>query len=448
MSDAMATPVGGGSSACWNCGQPLRAGTVQCLWCGVAQQQGSQPTQFLMAPGLSVAAPGAVIPPAPQTATAVSQPASAHQASPHPASAQHPAQPARVRTAELDPAFAGTVAGVGAQILAFTIDTVMVVAVSVAVLLISSSGVFAALAAVELLVFLWVLEARTGATVGTALLRLRTARDDSPFSPGIGRSFVRRTITGAGFLAGGIGAWVVVASAAWDRTGKNRSWADAAARTQLVAIAPRRRTTTQAAVPVSAAAPGAAPSAPLTYPPAQAPIVLAAPQVVNTLARQTAIDENSASQSRPAPEPVFEAQTPAPQPVEVVAPVGEVPSARVPESLDGTILLVFDTGQREQFATPVAVNLGRNPVATDATDSLVTVNDPDSTVSKTHVRLEHSRGRTWVTDGGSTNGTDLLEDDGDVITLTPGNRVLVEEGVRVRMGNRAFTISLMLGGEK
>ena len=96
----------------------------------------------------------------------------------------------------------------------------------------------------------------------------------------------------------------------------------------------------------------------------------------------------------------------------------------------------------------MAVNLGRNPVATDPTDALVTVNDPDSTVSKTHLRLEHSRGRTWVTDGGSTNGTDLLEDDGDVITLTPGNRVLVEQGVRVRMGNRAFTISVILGGEK
>jgi len=70
------------------------------------------------------------------------------------------------------------------------------------------------------------------------------------------------------------------------------------------------------------------------------------------------------------------------------------------------------------------------------------------TVSKTHLRLEHSRGRTWVTDGGSTNGSDLLDDEGGVTTLAPGNRVLLDEGVRVRIGNRAFTISLILGGER
>ena len=123
-------------------------------------------------------------------------------------------------------------------------------------------------------------------------------------------------------------------------------------------------------------------------------------------------------------------------------------SVGVPESVDGTILLVFDTGQREQFTTPVAINLGRNPAANQPNDKLLVVTDPESTVSKTHVRLEHSRGRTWVTDGGSTNGTDLLGDDGEVTTLTPGNRVLLEEGTRVRIGNRAFTVSLILGGEK
>lgn len=431
----MSEIVAGGSSACWNCGQPLRAGTVQCLWCGVAQQQSPQPAQFLVPP-TGMPAPGvpaAVIPPAPPSAPQA-QPAA--PASPAP-------RPARVRGAALDPAFSGTAASVGAQVLAFSIDVALVVAVSVAVLLISGSAVFGTLAAAELIIFLWVLEARTGATVGSALLRLRASREDSPYSPGIGRSFVRRIIVGAGFLGAVVGAWVVVASAAWDKNGKNRGWADIAAHTQLVAVPPRRRPAPQAAAPEYAAA-----GAPLAYPQAEAPIVLAAPQVVSTLARPAVVNEDSASQSQTGiPEPAFVASAPIEPPVEA-APVGDAPTINVPEALDGTILLVFDTGQREQFATPVAVNLGRNPVATDPTDALVTVNDPDSTVSKTHLRLEHSRGRTWVTDGGSTNGTDLLEDDGDVITLTPGNRVLVEQGVRVRMGNRAFTISVILGGEK
>jgi hypothetical protein len=64
------------------------------------------------------------------------------------------------------------------------------------------------------------------------------------------------------------------------------------------------------------------------------------------------------------------------------------------------------------------------------------------------VRLEHSRGKTWVTDGGSTNGTDLLTDDGETIRLTRGGRVALDEGVRVRIGNRTFTVSLLLDNEK
>ena len=445
MTDIAGAQAAGGSSACWNCGQPLRAGTAQCLWCGVAQQQSSQPTQFLVPPG-GAPVPGvaASIPPAPPSAPQAPQAAAAYQ----------PPKPARVRGAALDASFSGTAAGVGAQVLALSIDVVLVAVVAVSVGLLSGNLIFAGLAVLELAIFFWVLEARTGATVGTAIMGLRASRDDAPFSPGIGRAFVRRLVTGVGFLAGGVGAWVVAASAAWDREGKNRSWADVAAHTQLVAVPPRTRTPAPAAAPQQPGAPQqpAAPAA-LQYPPTEAPIVLAAPHVVSTLARPTPVNEDSASQSRTgAPEAAFSPTPPVDARVQAApaseAPAAGAPTISVPESADGTLLLVFDTGQREQFATPVAVNLGRNPVATEPTDALVTVTDPDSTVSKTHLRLEHSRGRTWVTDGGSTNGTDLLEDDGDVIALTPGNRVLVEEGVRVRMGNRAFTISLILGGEK
>jgi predicted component of type VI protein secretion system len=94
------------------------------------------------------------------------------------------------------------------------------------------------------------------------------------------------------------------------------------------------------------------------------------------------------------------------------------------------------------------VNLGRKPSAIEPTDQLVAVKDPEGTVSKTHVRLEHSRGRTWVTDQGSTNGTELLEDDGSVIVLLAGQRTAVDDGVRVRIGNRAFTISVLVDGSQ
>ena len=406
------------SATCWNCGQPLKPGAEQCVFCGVAQRR-DQPQQFVVPPT------GAVVP-APDAAA----PVQSWIPTPPPVA---PASRASARAA-LDPAFSGTAATTGVQVAAFTIDVVAVALVAVVVQLITGKPVFAALAVVEMVIGLWVLEARTGATIGNAVLRLRASRDDAPFSPGIGRSLVRRLLTGVGFLALGAGAWVVVASGAWDKKGRGRGWADNAAHTLVVAV-PRKAAST------GFAKPGAVELG-------EVPVVLAAPQVVSTLARQHSVDEDSVSQSQTgAPGASFAGApgvAPAPAAAAPVAPA----SAALPENADGTILLVFDTGQRVQFPTPVAVNLGRNPSATEPSDMLVTVADPDMTVSKTHLRLEHSRGRTWVTDGGSTNGTDLLDDEGGVTTLAPGNRVLLDEGVRVRIGNRAFTISLILGGEK
>jgi uncharacterized RDD family membrane protein YckC len=402
----------GASANCWNCEQPLKPGAEVCVFCGVAQRR-DEPAQYLVAP-----------------TGADSDPSPVHTWIPTPP----PVAPGRRVASEvaLDPVFAGTAATTGAQVLAFSIDVVVVVAVAVVVWLLTGELVFAALAVLEMAIGLWVLEARTGATFGNAILRLRASRDDAPFSPGIGPALVRRLVTGVGFLAAGVGAWVVVASGAWDKKGRGRSWADIAAHTLVVSVPPKVKTPSIRIAPAAVV---------------DSPVALAAPQVVSTLARQHSVEEDSVSQSKTgAPGAAFASApvtAPAAEPIDV-APA----SAALPENADGTILLVFDTGQREQFATPVAVNLGRNPVSTEPNDKLVTVGDPDQTVSKTHLRLEHSRGRTWVTDGGSTNGTDLLDDEGGVTTLAAGDRVLLDEGVRVRIGNRAFTISLILGGEK
>jgi hypothetical protein len=110
------------------------------------------------------------------------------------------------------------------------------------------------------------------------------------------------------------------------------------------------------------------------------------------------------------------------------------------------LLLVFDTGQREQLPTPANINLGRNPTATVSGDTTIVVRDPESTVSKNHVRIEHSRGQTWVVDLGSTNGTKIIADDGTVTTFRKNERGELEEGARVRIGNRTFTVNLIVGG--
>jgi hypothetical protein len=112
-----------------------------------------------------------------------------------------------------------------------------------------------------------------------------------------------------------------------------------------------------------------------------------------------------------------------------------------------TLLLIFDTGQRETAAIPAAINLGRKPTATEPGDVLIAVTDSEGTVSKNHARLEHSRQRTWITDQGSTNGTEILEDDGAITRLTPHTRTEVPDGARVRIGNRTFTINALLDNQ-
>ncbi|TGY76596.1 RDD family protein, partial [Cellulomonas shaoxiangyii] len=143
---------------------------------------------------------------------------------------------------------AGRAAGVGARLASFTIDVLALALVTAAVWLPTRSVVLTAIVAVEAVVALWVWQARTGLTVGNAVLRLRTAQDDRPWSPGAGRSFVRLLVVGLGALVAVVGAWGVVASAALDRTGRRRSWADRAAGTVVVAV-PRRRAAPAAVVP-------------------------------------------------------------------------------------------------------------------------------------------------------------------------------------------------------
>lgn len=347
-----------------------------------------------------------------------------------------PIVPARSRTRRpsdgLGPAFIGAPAGTGARIAAFTLDAAAVILAAAIVLIATRSMLLAGLTVAELAIFLCVLEARTGLTLGNAVLRLRAARGDRPYSPGVGRQFVRAIITGAGFVVA-VGSWVVVASSAWDRGGRRQSWADRVAGTVVVAVPPR-----------------AAAEAPPTVSVDEAAVPLAPPQVVPLGEHSSVVDEDSeptdaraASHRTEAPAPV--AQAGDDRPLFTVAPAAAQQSdAAAPASESGALLLIFDTGQRVQLGLPLAANLGRAPAASVHDDRLVIVTDPDSSVSKTHLRLEHSRGRTWVTDFGSTNGSDIRSDDGQTTELVAGERVLLDDADRVRIGNRSFTISLLL----
>lgn len=355
----------------------------------------------------------------------------------------------------LPPQFRGEPAGVGARLAAFTIDIAIVASVTAAAWILSTSAVFGVLLGVEAILGLWILQARTGISPGKALMGLRVARLDAPYSPGAGRSFVRGSLVALGGLVFAAGAWVVEGSAAGDRSGARRSWADRAAQTVVIAV-PRRPASERFAraqrggaasdvmavpsptvvarpwspAPVSAEK-GRGPVPP-PLPPEPAAVAAVAPPV-------------AAAWGEPlSPPPTASADGNTDQPVR---PTGAVPfqPAAAEEPLSGELLLIFDTGQRAQLPLPVAVNLGRNPEQTEPTDALVTVRDPDSSVSKTHLRLEYDRGGVWVTDAGSTNGTDLVDEDGRSQTLHPHARTFVDDDTRIRMGNRVFTVSRLIG---
>ncbi|WP_150953491.1 RDD family protein [Microbacterium testaceum] len=326
----------------------------------------------------------------------------------------------------------GVPATVGVRVGAFSVDAALVVIASGVASLLASPVLGVAVAA-EALLGLWILQARRGATPGSLLFGLRTSRVEEPVVPGAGRAFVRGLLVVLGGFVLLAGAWVVVASAAFDASGRRRSWADRAAGTVLLSV-PRGKQTPDATEPRALSEPTVQRTAAVREPLRMDSSAAALPLAPAWDAPIVAIDA-----------PVVAGERPAAIAPEAVAPSPAAP-ARTPGVGRAQLLVVFDTGQREQFDLPAAVNFGRAPVADHPDDILIPVDDPDRLISKTHLRLEHDGETAWVTDTGSTNGSELIDDDGTVHVLRPGSRTLLEDGTRVRLSERVFTLSRLIGG--
>ena len=105
-----------------------------------------------------------------------------------------------------------------------------------------------------------------------------------------------------------------------------------------------------------------------------------------------------------------------------------------------TARVTFDTGVTYPFGGTIV--LGRNPLApaSHPTASPVPVDDPQRTVSKTHVALTATREGVLVEDLHSTGGTVVVRADGEETPVLPGAPVQACAGDTVRYGQRSVVI--------
>jgi predicted component of type VI protein secretion system len=103
--------------------------------------------------------------------------------------------------------------------------------------------------------------------------------------------------------------------------------------------------------------------------------------------------------------------------------------------------LVFDTGER--VLVQGGGLIGRDPAAREESGlaHLIAIQDPDRSVSKTHVEFGLTDGALWVKDHGSTNGSTLTRPGGTPFDLKPGQQMGVDVGDVVTFGERRFQVT-------
>ncbi|MCG7287216.1 RDD family protein [Cellulomonas sp. ACRRI] len=410
------------------------------------------------------------------------------------------ARPREPRPAVLHPAFGdATPAGPGRRVLAYAVDAVAVGAVAGGLLAWTGSWLLAALVVVELAVGLLVWEAHTGRTLGNTVLGLRTAREETPYSVGPARAFLRGLVLAAGHAAAGLGQWVVVASGAFDKTGRAQAWHDRVGRAVVVDVRAHERAVEEAAeaeeragavavgaapraaaqvgapgVPqqqTAGAAPGrppvvasatqpprplqvgpaavtaAVPPTPATQPPATVatPADGGAGAPTGRRAARAATAQASAVPTAPpaaAAQPAAEAQSVGIRPVVPARPNPEPTAPRVVhhQAQPSPFLVTLDTGEVMSVTGPGLIGRAPRPAAGERCDHVVVVDDPERSVSRTHARFGIEDGTFWVSDAGSGNGTTLRLPGGRVVPVPADQRVLVPSGSTIQVGDRGVRI--------
>jgi len=335
---------------------------------------------------------------------------------------------------------------------------------------------------------LW--EGRTGRTVGNSLLGIRTvAVDGGPV--GAGRDLLRWLVLAACGILPVVGTVLVLVSPTFDSSGRRQGWQDKAARSlvrDVRGVAPR------SFAPASPAAPGAAPAPagqasagqasadPWAFPAAQRTAGGLITAVPNSADGAPAPDDAAGVEAHTIHRGQSPAETPAPRapspqasaprapqaheslpatmqaPVLPVAPVApEFAPAEDLDDLEATrfsvssrrsagdgsvpprIVVEIDADRRVHVATRTLV--GRHPQQDGgAPATLLKLDDPTRSVSKTHLELLPAGDGLRVTDLGSTNGSAVIAPGGAVQELAAGRPVTVTAGWVVQAGARRLTV--------
>ena len=164
-------------------------------------------------------------------------------------------------------------------------------------------------------------------------------------------------------------------------------------------------------------------------------------------ARYRSVARHRASAPIPPAEPALASSGPAapaiprPEP-----PAPEIPAAPLAKSRSrsadlpaAAVWIVLDSGEREPVDAVLV--LGRAPTSSDPSHRLVTVTDPTRSLSRTHLRLGPAGRGVWAEDMFSSNGTVLRLADGTTRHLPRGERVELDLGSALVMGERTLTIA-------
>lgn len=376
-------------------------------------------------------------------------------------------------------------ASAGKQCAASLIDVCCVALGTVVAMVLSRNPAVCVMIAVEMVLVFAVWEAVRGETPGKVVLGVRTVRVECQrdhrngiLPAGLSRAFVKYLVLLASSMVFGIGLLIMICSPMFSRSELRQGWADKIARLaeadihkQVTAALPVQKlqfhtvssstmhesTTSGSALSVPAPEPApapvipktpvspAVPSVPLSDPaPALAPvpIVRATPAAPLVPAVSTP-SVPSAPTAKSMPLPVAQPSVRKVKHTALPSPAGNALPSRpgnVPPVPPKQITIYFEDGSREPLVIPSNVVLGRNPSPQQNGDVVLAVPDRTGTVSRNHVRLEITAGHMWITDLNSTNGTRVVNEDGEEIDLVAQQRHAIQSGARISLGDMGCSI--------